>query len=68
MCKHKFDFPSAEYQKYLQLCPFSDEELKILDLRRRGKSIIEIYSTLNLSESTVLRRMDSIVNKINKEI
>lgn len=67
MCKHKFDFSSEEYQKYLRLCPFSDEELKILDLRRRGKSVIEIHFMLNLSESTVLRRMDSIVSKINKE-
>lgn len=67
MCKHKFDFSSSEYQKYLQLCPFSDEELKVLDMRRRGKSVIEIRFALNLSESTVLRRMDSIARKIDKE-
>ena len=66
MCKHKFNFSSNEYQRYLQLCPFSDEEIKILEMRRRGKSVIEIHFALNLSTSTVLRRMDSISEKINK--
>lgn len=68
MCKHKFNFSSNEYQRYLQLCPFSEEELKILELRRKGKSVIEICFALNLSERTVARRFDSIMQKIKKEI
>ena len=68
MCKHKFDFSSSEYQKYLQLCPFSDEELKILELRRRGKSVIEICFIMNLSERTVSRRIESIARKIRREL
>lgn len=67
MCKHKFNFSSNEYQRYLQLCPFSDEEIKILEMRRRGKSVIEISLALNLSERTVARRMDCISHKIQKE-
>ena len=68
MCKHKFDFSSTEYQKYLQLCSFSDEEIKILEMRRRGKSDIEIHFALNLSLRTVSRRIKSIAKKISKEI
>ena len=67
MCKHKYDFSSAEYQKYVLNCPFTDEELKIFDMKRRGKSVIEIGLALNLSERTVARRMDRISYKIQKE-
>ena len=67
MCKHRFEFSSVEYQRYLRDCPFSDEELKVFEMRRKGKSVIEIALTLNLSERTVARRMDGIAAKIQKE-
>ena len=64
----KFDFSNAEYQKFISVCPFSDDELKILDLRRRGKSIVEMSRELCISDRTILRRINSIANKISKEI
>ena len=64
----KFDFSNAEYQRFISVCPFSDEELKILDMRRKGKSIIQISLELSMSDRTVSRRIDSIVKKINREI
>ena len=64
----KFDFSNAEYQKFIDICPFSDEELKILDMRRRGKSIIQISDEMAISDRTVSRRIGSIIQKINKEI
>ena len=67
MCKHKYDFSSAEYQKYLSNCPFTDEELKIFEMKRKGKSVVEMSLALNLSERTVARRMDCISHKIQKE-
>ena len=67
MCWHRFDYSSTEYNKYLEVCPFTDEELKILELRRRGKSVIEICFALNLSQRTVTRRLQSIDQKIRKE-
>jgi DNA-binding NarL/FixJ family response regulator len=67
MCKHKYDFSNAEYQKYLSNCPFTDEEIKIFEMKRKGKSEVEISLALNLSERTVARRMDCISYKIQKE-
>lgn len=68
MSKEKFDFSHAEYQHFKEVCPFTEEETKILEMRRRGKSDIEICLALNLSERTVSRRINSIVKKISKEI
>ena len=68
MSKNKFDFSPAEYTHFLEVCPFSEEEKKIFDLRRRGKSDIEISFALNISLSTVARRIRSITRKIMKEI
>lgn len=65
---NKFEFSNAEYQHFIAICPFSDEELKILDMRRRGKSIIQISLELAMSDRTVSRRIKSIAKKINKEI
>lgn len=64
----KFDFSYQEYQKFIEICPFTDEELQILNLRRRGKSVIEIAFALSMSDRTVSRRIKSISRKILKEI
>ena len=65
---NKFDFSNAEYQNFISVCPFSDEELKVLELRRRDKSVIEISMELAMSDRTVSRRIKSIAKKISKEI
>lgn len=65
---NKFDFSHKEYLRLLDVCPFSDEEIKVFDMRRRGKSTIEISMALSLSDRTVGRRIESIVRKISKEI
>lgn len=67
-CVYHFDFSYEEYQNFIEKCPFSDEELQIFELRRRGKSRIQISMMLNLSESTIARRIHSIEMKILKEI
>lgn len=64
----RFDFSYEEYQKFIAQCPFTDEELKILEMRRKGKSIIQVSMELNLSDRTVERRIKSICRKIIKEI
>lgn len=65
---NRFDFSYEEYQKFIVQCPFTDEELKILEMRRKGKSIIQVSMELNLSDRTVERRIKSICKKIIKEI
>lgn len=65
---NKFDFSFSDYQKFIEVCPFTDEELKILELRRKGKSVVEISFKLMISDRTVSRRIKSIAKKISKEI
>ncbi len=63
-----FDFSYAEYNMFLERCPFTDEEIEILNLKRRGKSNIYISVKLHISERTVTNRIRSIKKKIAKEI
>jgi DNA-binding NarL/FixJ family response regulator len=63
----RFGYGYAEYQRLLEQCPFTDEERRVFDLRRRGKSVVEISMALNMSPRTVGRRLDSVKNKIAKE-
>jgi DNA-binding NarL/FixJ family response regulator len=65
---NKFDFSYDNYQYFLERCPFSDDELAIIEMRRKGKSIVEMRMELSISESTVSRRIESITKKILKEI
>lgn len=63
----RFGYKYAEYQRLIEQCPFTDEERRVFDLRRRGKSVVEISMALNMSPRTVGRRLDSVKNKIAKE-
>ena len=65
---NKFDFTRTEYEYFLAECPFTDEEKQVFDLRRNGKSIVQISFELNMSESTVSRRIKSITKKVKKVI
>lgn len=65
---NKFDFTRTEYEYFLSECPFTDEEKQVFDLRRKGHSIVSISFELNMSESTVSRRIKSITKKVKKAI
>ena len=65
---NKFDFTRTEYEYFLSECPFTDEEKQVFDLRRKGHSIVSISFELNMSESTVSRRIKSITRKLKKAI
>ena len=65
---NKFDFTRTEYEYFLSECPFTDEEKQVFDLRRKGKSIVQISFELNVSQSTVSRRIKSITKKVKKVI
>ena len=64
----RFGYGYAEYQRLLEQCPFTDEERRVFDLRRRGLSVVQIGRKLNISPRTVDRRLDSIKNKIAREM
>ena len=64
----RFDFSHAEYEHFKSVCDFSDDELVILEMRRRGKSIIEMKFRLSMSERSIHRCLNSIIRKISREI
>lgn len=64
----RFDFSYNEYQRFLERCPFTEEEKKVLEMRRKGMSNVQISMELNICDSTVTNRVNSICKKILKEI
>ena len=62
----KYDFPRSEYEHYISECGFTDEDLQVLNLRRRGWYLVDIAAELNVSVRTVKRRSASITNKIKR--
>lgn len=63
-----FDFSYREYELLKQRCPFTDEELEVFELRRRGYSVVHISAELYKSTATIDRRIKSIKRKISKEL
>lgn len=57
-------FPTKQLNYYISECGFTDEEIDILKLRARGKSITQIAMELSCSEATVSRRIRTIKDKI----
>ena len=64
----KTEFTESECERFRRECNFSDEERAVFDLRVRSRSIIEIQEALNMSESTVNRRIRNIKRKIYKAL
>ena len=64
----KTEFTESECERFRRECNFSDEERAVFDLRVKARSIIEIQEALNMSESTVNRRIRNIKRKILKVI
>lgn len=64
----KLEFTKAEVDHFKEVCYFSEDEEKILELRLRDKTITEISLTLDMSEATVNRRIKSIKKKILKSL
>lgn len=62
------DFLESEYEMFYNNCNFTDRQIEILNLRRKGKSIIEISLTVNVSEATVNRELKKIKKKILRVI
>ena len=62
------EFTEIECERFRRDCNFTDEERKVFDLRVKGVQIIAIQDKLNMSESTVNRRIKSIKKKIYKVI
>ena len=65
----KYDFTKPELEYIRQNANFTEEQEKIFDMltSKYGRaSIVNISVTMNMSESTVKRRIKQIKNKILK--
>lgn len=62
------DFNKREYEYFLENCNFTERQLKIFELRRKGKTYTQMSFILYLSESTLKREVKKIKKKILKEI
>ena len=62
--KTEFTEPECEY--FRRACNFTPDELAVFNLRVKANSRVEISMKLNMSESTVDRRLKNIKRKIYK--
>lgn len=62
----KTEFTELECERFRQECNFTEDELSVFNLRVKAYSLVEIQQTLNMSESTVDRRIRNIKKKIHK--
>ena len=58
------DYYKEQWQEFIDNIDFTDEELAIIDLARKGWYQEDIAAELHTSRRTVARRYTSIVNKI----
>lgn len=61
-----FNYSRRKYEIILKECSFTDEELKVITLKRKGKTNMEISIEINICESNVHRRTKSITSKIEE--
>ena len=59
-------FFADEWDEFIRNCDFTDSELDVIKLLRRGWAEEDIASELYTSRSTIKRRKRSIVNKIKR--
>lgn len=58
------EFTEPECEHLRRWCNFTDEERAVFDMRVKGRSIVETCMALNMSESTVNRRVAAVKKKI----
>lgn len=59
----RLEFRKEDWEEFLQNIDFTDNEQKIIPLIRRGWYQMDIAAELDISVSTVKRRITSITNK-----
>lgn len=59
----RLEFRKEDWEEFLSNIDFTDNEKKIIPLLRRGWYQMDIAAELDISVSTVKRRITSITNK-----
>lgn len=62
------DFNKSEYDYFIENCGFTDRQIEILNLRRRGMSIVEISMHEGEHLPTSTRTVDREIRKIKNKI
>ena len=62
----KTEFTEIECDRFRRDCNFTPDGLRVFNLRVKDHSVIEICMKLQMSESTVNRRIKNIKRKIVK--
>lgn len=60
----KLDFYKEEWEEILNSCDFTDDELQVINLLRKGWCLIDIAAEMYVSLSTINRRKRNIENKV----
>ena len=60
----RIKFLKEDWEEFLSNIDFTDKELEIIPLMRRGWAQIDIAAELDISLSTTKRRMTAITNKV----
>ncbi len=60
----RLEFRKEDWEEFLANIDFTDNEQKIIPLIRRGWYQMDIAAELDISVSTVKRRITSITNKV----
>lgn len=61
-----FEFTKEEFEYICQKAMLNDELIKIFEMKIKGYSITKIAFEMNMSESTVSRRIKQLKRKIMK--
>ncbi|MBO5143006.1 MAG: sigma-70 family RNA polymerase sigma factor [Clostridia bacterium] len=64
----KFDFTREEFDKLIEKCMLNEELKTILEMKIKGDSITKMAIELNMSESSINRRINKLKKKIMKVI
>lgn len=63
-----FLFTKKDYEYLVQECMLDEEYSKLLEMKIKGYSITKISMELNMSESTINRKLNKLKKKIKKII
>ena len=61
-----FEFNKSDFDYIIEQCMLDEEYKKILEYKIKGYSIVRIALELNMSESTVNRKIKQLKKKIMK--
>lgn len=64
----KFEFTKKDFEEFKEKCMLNDELSAILEYRIKNYSLTKIATLMNMSESSVSRRIKKLDEKIRKII